>query len=171
MSSLEGPDGERHELLSATTIGRDPMNDVVIAADTKVSRSHAEIQFREGRWILIDLESRNGTLVNARRIRRHPLRDRDRIQCGEQVFVFLTDDDPNITQTSRAVQVDMPDLSRRERQVLALIVEGFTDREIGERLFISTSTVRSHLDRISEKTGFRRRADLVRLAASVDLHQ
>ena len=49
------------------------------------------------------------------------------------------------------------ELSERERQILALVARGLTDRQIGERLFISTSTVRSHLDRISKKTGLRRR--------------
>jgi pSer/pThr/pTyr-binding forkhead associated (FHA) protein len=172
MPSLEGPNGARHEIMSdPATIGRDPMNDVVIPDDTKVSRSHAEIQFKEGRWLLIDLESRNGTLVNGRRIRRHPLRSGDRIQCGEQIFAFLADDDPYATETSHAVQGNIPNLSRRELQVLALVVEGLTDREIGERLFISTSTVRSHLDRVSEKTGFRRRADLIRLAAGFELQE
>jgi DNA-binding CsgD family transcriptional regulator len=47
------------------------------------------------------------------------------------------------------------------------VAGGLTDRQIGERLFISPSTVRSHLDRIGQKTGMRRRAELTRLA--VDL--
>jgi pSer/pThr/pTyr-binding forkhead associated (FHA) protein len=172
MPSLEGPTGARRELLGTSiTIGRDPMNDVVIPDDTKVSRSHAELQFRDERWLVVDLQSRNGTLVNARRIRRHPLRDGDRIQCGDQVFVFFAGDDPNATDTSQVVPGQTSDLSLRERQVLALVVEGLTDREIGERLHISTSTVRSHLDRVADKTGFRRRADLIRLAAAVELHE
>ena len=37
------------------------------------------------------------------------------------------------------------------------------------KLFISISTVRSHLDRIRDKSGCRRRADLTRLALSEDL--
>ena len=41
---------------------------------------------------------------------------------------------------------------------------GQTDAQIAGRLFISVSTVRSHLDRIRDKTGCRRRAELTRLA-------
>jgi pSer/pThr/pTyr-binding forkhead associated (FHA) protein len=172
MACLERPDGTRYELLTDTAaIGRDLTNDVVIVDDAKVSRSHAELQLRDGRWLLVDLESRNGTIVNGRRIRRHPLKDGDRIQFGEMTFLFIATDDPNVTETSNAVTGDTPNLSRRERQVVALVVEGLTDRQIGERLFISTSTVRSHLDRVAEKTGFRRRVDLIRLAGSLDLRE
>jgi DNA-binding NarL/FixJ family response regulator len=53
-----------------------------------------------------------------------------------------------------------PALSAREQQVLGLIVQGLTDREIGERLTISERTVHNHLERIREKTGLRRRAQL-----------
>ena len=57
-------------------------------------------------------------------------------------------------------------LSKRERELLALVAEGLTDNQIAEKLFISVRTVRSHLDRIREKTGCRRRAELTRLALS-----
>jgi DNA-binding NarL/FixJ family response regulator len=55
-------------------------------------------------------------------------------------------------------------LTSREREILLLVAEGDTDAEIAERLFISIRTVRSHLDRIRDKTGRRRRAELTRLA-------
>jgi DNA-binding NarL/FixJ family response regulator len=55
-------------------------------------------------------------------------------------------------------------LSTREREILSLLSEGETDAEIAEKLFISVRTVHSHLDRIRDKTGRRRRADLTRLA-------
>jgi DNA-binding NarL/FixJ family response regulator len=59
--------------------------------------------------------------------------------------------------------VQLP-LSGRERQVLALLAEGERDQDIADALRISVRTVRSHLDRIREKTGRRRRPDLTRFA-------
>jgi predicted ATPase/DNA-binding CsgD family transcriptional regulator len=58
-------------------------------------------------------------------------------------------------------------LSQREQELLALVARGLTDAEIAGRLYISVNTVRSHLERIREKTGSRRRADLTRLALRV----
>jgi len=55
-------------------------------------------------------------------------------------------------------------LSERERQVLALVAAGERDHDIAKALTISVRTVRSHLDRIRDKTGRRRRPDLTRLA-------
>jgi predicted ATPase/class 3 adenylate cyclase/DNA-binding CsgD family transcriptional regulator len=55
-------------------------------------------------------------------------------------------------------------LSQREREIVALLAGGATDAQIAERLFVSVNTVRSHLDRIRDKTGARRRAELVRYA-------
>jgi DNA-binding NarL/FixJ family response regulator len=55
-------------------------------------------------------------------------------------------------------------LSARERELVAMVAQGQTDTQIAERLFISVSTVRTHLDRIRDKSGYRRRADLTRLA-------
>jgi predicted ATPase/DNA-binding CsgD family transcriptional regulator len=57
-------------------------------------------------------------------------------------------------------------LSPRERELVTLVAQGHTDAQIAERLFISVRTVGSHLDRIRDKTGCRRRADLTRLALS-----
>ena len=55
-------------------------------------------------------------------------------------------------------------LSSRERELVTLVARGQTDAQIAEQLFISVSTVRTHLDRIRDKSGCRRRADLTRLA-------
>jgi predicted ATPase/class 3 adenylate cyclase/DNA-binding CsgD family transcriptional regulator len=55
-------------------------------------------------------------------------------------------------------------LSDREREIVALVAGGATDAQIAERLFLSVNTVRSHLERIRDKTGARRRAELVRYA-------
>jgi DNA-binding NarL/FixJ family response regulator len=55
-------------------------------------------------------------------------------------------------------------LSPREQELITLVARGQTDAQIASQLFISISTVRSHLDRIRDKTCCRRRADLTRLA-------
>jgi DNA-binding CsgD family transcriptional regulator len=60
-------------------------------------------------------------------------------------------------------------LSRRERELVSLVAEGRTDAQIAGQLFITVNTVRSHLDRIREKTGCHRRADLTRLALQTGL--
>lgn len=61
-------------------------------------------------------------------------------------------------------------LSGREREIVALLAGGATDGQIAERLFLSVNTVRSHLERIRDKTGARRRTELARyaIAAGID---
>jgi DNA-binding CsgD family transcriptional regulator len=60
-------------------------------------------------------------------------------------------------------------LSPRERDLLRLLASGMTDKEIAAALVISVRTVGSHLDRIRDKTGRRRRPDLTRLALELGL--
>ncbi|HEX5295380.1 MAG TPA: helix-turn-helix transcriptional regulator, partial [Streptosporangiaceae bacterium] len=60
-------------------------------------------------------------------------------------------------------------LSARERELVTLVARGGTDAQIAAQLYISIRTVRSHLDRIRDKTGCRRRADLTRLALTAGL--
>ena len=57
-------------------------------------------------------------------------------------------------------------LSARERELVTLVAQGRTNAQIAAQLHISVRTVGSHLDRIRDKTGCRRRADLTRLALS-----
>jgi two-component system, NarL family, response regulator DevR len=55
-------------------------------------------------------------------------------------------------------------LTPREQEVLALIAQGNTDREIAVRMHVSPRTVQNHLMRIREKTGLRRRSELTHWA-------
>jgi hypothetical protein len=75
-------DGNCDELL----LGRLPDCDVVLG-DPTVSRRHARLNFRDGRWLLQDLESRNGTTVNGAPVGRCELRPGDRVAVGEQILV------------------------------------------------------------------------------------
>ena len=60
-------------------------------------------------------------------------------------------------------------LSARERELVTLVAQGRTNAQIAAQLYISVRTVTSHLDRIRDKTGCRRRADLTRLALTTGL--
>ena len=60
-------------------------------------------------------------------------------------------------------------LSAREQELVTLVAQGRTDAQIAGQLYISVRTVRSHLDRIRDKSGCRRRADLTRLALQAGL--
>jgi DNA-binding CsgD family transcriptional regulator len=60
-------------------------------------------------------------------------------------------------------------LSARERELVTLVAQGCTNAQIAAQLYISVRTVSSHLDRIRDKTGCRRRADLTRLALTAGL--
>jgi two-component system response regulator NreC len=55
-------------------------------------------------------------------------------------------------------------LTLREKEILKLIVEGYTNRQIGEHLVISIRTVEGHRANISDKLGLHSRVELVRYA-------
>jgi hypothetical protein len=78
-SALLGLDwtGTRAELV----IGRHPDCDVAVS-DSTVSRHHARLRFRDGHWTVEDLDSRNGTSLNGRRVGRCELRPGDHLALG-----------------------------------------------------------------------------------------
>ena len=55
-------------------------------------------------------------------------------------------------------------LGKREHEILRLVAQGRTDREIAAEIFVSPRTVQNHLTHIREKTGLRRRTELTRWA-------
>jgi DNA-binding CsgD family transcriptional regulator len=58
----------------------------------------------------------------------------------------------------------LPSLTERELDVLALVAQGLTNRQISRQLFISPATVRTHLENIYDKLGVRSRAGAVSAA-------
>lgn len=83
--SFTNADGEEksYKLLPSRVlrIGRDPGSDIILR-DAKVSRTHAEIVFERGFFVLHDLASANGTYVNGTRIRVAPLTDGAQLKLG-----------------------------------------------------------------------------------------
>jgi two-component system, NarL family, response regulator NreC len=60
-------------------------------------------------------------------------------------------------------------LSERELQVLKLVAEGFSSREISQQIFVSVKTVETYRGRFAEKLGLASRADIVRYALETGL--
>jgi hypothetical protein len=85
--------GKEKERISITSepinIGRLSTNDVVLS-DSNVSRRHAELRRSGERWLLVDLGSTNGTLVNGKLSREHELKNGDRVSFGTSELIFET---------------------------------------------------------------------------------
>lgn len=81
--------GQRHAPLDrpTLTIGRHPENDLVLG-DRAVSRRHAQLRWRFGRFVLTDLGSRGGVFVNNLRIDECVLRPGDVIRLGETTLIY-----------------------------------------------------------------------------------
>jgi hypothetical protein len=76
------PAGER------TRIGRSPDCDIFLD-DVTVSRNHAVLVERDGKFVVEDQGSLNGTFVNRRRIDASPLEEGDELQIGKYRMTFI----------------------------------------------------------------------------------
>ena len=74
------------------TVGREASNGIAIA-DPSVSRRHCLISYREGKFQVRDLESRNGTHVNRTAVAEQCLEHGDEIVTGDSSFLFLLEDE------------------------------------------------------------------------------
>jgi ATP/maltotriose-dependent transcriptional regulator MalT len=74
-----------------------------------------------------------------------------------------------MTVFARQAEGPATPLSSREREVLELIGQGATNREIAERLFLSPHTVKDHTTALYRKLGVRNRAEAARRAEQLGL--
>ena len=152
--------------LLCTTTGRHAEAVTVWAAEAVHSR-HQEFT-----WTPVEVRRREEALSRTRQAlgpaRARAAEDRGAamsMATAAEYALLLTAFGPTPSQAAPG----LGKLTARERELVALVARGYTDAQIASQLYISIRTVRSHLDRIRDKTGCRRRADLTRLALSSEL--
>jgi DNA-binding CsgD family transcriptional regulator len=75
-------------------------------------------------------------------------------------------DEPFVMNAAKLKEVG---LTAREHEILALIAQGLSNREIGEKLFISENTIKTHSSRLFEKMQVNRRVQAVQKAKDLGL--
>jgi pSer/pThr/pTyr-binding forkhead associated (FHA) protein len=80
--------GNRYVVDGLTTIGRHP-DSAICLDDVTVSRRHAQVALDNGRYVVRDLGSLNGTYVNQMRIDELALEQGDELQIGKYRMVFF----------------------------------------------------------------------------------
>jgi hypothetical protein len=81
----KGEDFRLHD--GKNTVGSAPDAQIPLH-DATVSGQHASVRFEEGRFVLTDLDSSNGTYINDKRVSREELKDNDVIRFGEVIVKF-----------------------------------------------------------------------------------
>ncbi|HJS06680.1 MAG TPA: FHA domain-containing protein, partial [Pirellulales bacterium] len=75
----------------SVTIGRAPTNQIILK-DDRCSRTHAEVFMSQGKWIIRDLDSRNGTVIAGELVRGDRVLDPgDIVRIGQSQFAFVHD--------------------------------------------------------------------------------
>jgi DNA-binding NarL/FixJ family response regulator len=129
-------------LVAASTIQERTPNVGVLVLSQYVETSYA-LRLLEGR------EGRCGYLLKDRVVNTDQLVDAiERVAAGETVV------DPELVTTlleRERCSNPLDQLTSREREILALVAEGLTDRAISERLWVTTKTVETHVRHILRK--------------------
>ncbi len=153
---------EIHNFLS---VGRDKEN-IITLEDEFVSRRHCRIQKKENEgFILLDMNSRNGTFLNGNRVFKALLKNNDRIQIGKREFIFSFEKlEPhlniytrskntawqeqlnnlrNIAQSAMPVLINGP--SGTGKEMLAQLIHRYSSRSKGQMVSVNCSALSESL--------------------------
>ncbi len=83
---------------------------------------------------------------------------------------FVANDEPPTPMPATPRDRDRSPLSQREREIVALVAQGFKNKEMAEKMFISEQTVKNHLHNIFDKLGVSDRLELALYAIHNNLH-
>ena len=104
-------------LKQEVTLGRSKDNDIVFS-DHTVSRKHAKITKTATGYILTDLGSFNGTLVNDRSIQEHGLNHKDRIKIGLNEITFLAHEEWSTSSPGSIILSDETDFEKGYERIV-----------------------------------------------------
>ena len=110
----EGPADDISVTEGTVSLGRKPGNTIVLMSDAYLSGKHAEIVTLEGKTVLVDLGSTNGTVVNGRRLTANapqPLVQGDEVQLGQTKYRFEplpAEDDDDVVSAENTDQDEFP---------------------------------------------------------------
>lgn len=151
----------------------DPGAVIVLACDVDVPRELATLRRlrRKRAKAAIVAVSQEATGTGVRRA----------LDAGADAVVFESELESTLVLAVRAVAsgqsvvprelratVERPAFSHRERQVLAFLVEGLTNAQIADRLYLSESTIKSHLASVFTKLGVRSRKEAAGLFLEIE---
>lgn len=104
---VRGRDQGKHFVLDGAVlrIGRETQNDLQLL-DSEASRRHAEFRAdSQGNFLLVDLNSSNGTLVNGHKVAQHELASGDRIEIGGTLLIFTGTGQPTAIDAAHGVDI------------------------------------------------------------------
>ena len=156
---------EQREINSFISLGRDKDN-MVFLNDDFVSRRHCRIQKKENEgFVLLDMNSRNGTFLNGNRIFKAVLKNNDRIQIGKKEFTFSferfephwnmhtrsknetwkkqLDNIPNMAKSQMPVLIYGP--SGTGKEMLAKLIHRYSQRSTGPMVSVNCSALSESL--------------------------
>lgn len=108
---------------ATTSIGRDKDNDLILS-DRTISRHHAQIMSTKEGYIITDLGSYNGTIVNGIPVQSVILKHNDGIKIGVKSFVFLDEKERGLSAEESLVLTTDADFEEEHKQ----IIESFSQR-------------------------------------------
>lgn len=119
-----GPDAGR-ELVSdkeRIRVGAHSSNDLVLIEDRTASRHHFEIQYTERGYLLVDLNSTNGTYLDGRRVERAYLTSGSQVRAGSSTLLFVPiDEEVTVEPDKDGILGAMVGQSVKMRQIFGLV--------------------------------------------------
>jgi DNA-binding NtrC family response regulator len=103
-------------------VGAHSTNDLVLGEDRAASRHHFEIQYTERGYLVIDLNSTNGTFLDGRRVERAYLSSGSQVRAGQTMVTFAPIDEEVTVEPDRDGELEgMVGQSVKMRQIFGLI--------------------------------------------------